>query len=158
MHADLPRLPGPLRNLLAAADAVALARPDLADWFRAGVGAFLSGEVSSLDVALGLRGAGLDLPATELARARRNHALRQCWEAFPWERGESTTGRGRRFVAFLSSFEVAVLPRLRSGGRRPASPLEAAALAAFEAVVNRGRVPLTWNGLAPIVLAVDDDP
>ena len=124
----------------------------LAAWFCAAVQAFETGTARSLDLALGLRGRGIELPPRTLARAARNEALTRAWMLFPDRPDETIAARGRRFTAWLADFGVRRWPRLRTQGRPPASALDEAARDAFAAADGQIPVPTSWDGLRPILL------
>jgi len=125
---------------------------EVAAWFHAGVEAFEGGAVRSLDVALGLRGRGIELPPRTLARAARDAALRQAWLLFPDRHGETVAGRGRRFASWLADFEQRRWPRILDGGRPPSSALEDAARDAFAAAEGQVKVPVSWDRLRIILI------
>ncbi|EGV27622.1 hypothetical protein ThidrDRAFT_4568 [Thiorhodococcus drewsii AZ1] len=125
---------------------------ELADWFGEGVNEFEGGAKRSLDMALGLRGRGIELPPRTLARAARDAALVRVWLLFPDRPDETIATRGRRFAAWLTDFGLRRWPRIQSGARAPADALEAEACAAFEAAEPLVKVPASWDRLRAIVL------
>jgi hypothetical protein len=157
MVRDLPPLSGPLANLLKVAEIVAIHDPTLHLWFGEGVAAFVRGDVGALDIGLGLRARGRSLPPAVLARAARDEALRQAIDLFPGaDPAEQTNARLTRLARYLKNFQTAVLPRLRSGARRPRSGLEAAALAAFDAIGDHGTAALGARQLLAVFRARED--
>lgn len=135
---------GRLRDLVRVSRLVNDHLPDLAPWFGGAVDEFMSGQAAALDLALGIRGEGVRLPPTQIALAERNQALHRAWVLFPGKPGESTTGRGERFVKYLIQFEVCAIPLLSSGNTRTA--LDDEALRAFQAA----KVPTSWRRLNDI--------
>ncbi|MBV5331233.1 hypothetical protein JZU69_02230 [bacterium] len=141
------RITGRLRDLARVSRVVNEHLPDLAPWFGGAVDDFMTGKVAALDLALGVRGEGVRLPATQIALAERNHALVRAWLLFPGKPKESTTRRGERFINYLIHFEGYIMPLLASRG--PRNALEAEALQACQA----GKMPHSWRRCYDIIRA-----
>jgi hypothetical protein len=141
------RITARLRDLARVSRLVNEHLPDQAPWFCGAVDDFMTGKAAALDLALGVRGEGVRLPATQIALAKRNQALVRAWVLFPGKPRESTKRRGERFISYLIHFEGCIMPLLASRGPRTA--LEAEALQACQA----GKMPRSWRHCSNIICA-----
>lgn len=121
--------------------------PDVARWLHAGACEFQAGRSKSLCGALGLRGRGIALPATQAALAARNGHLR---EAFAHVVGATAPQRLDAFRHLVGRFSTDAWPRVRHL-RDPPERFNAIQRALFRAHATGIRPPSSRSQLAAIV-------
>lgn len=136
-----------LAQLIGELETQATLSPEVARWLHAGACQFQAGRARCLSLALGLRGRGIALPATQAAKNRRNAHLRA---AFVHVVGATEHQRLEVFRGLIRRFATDTWPRLRTLSAPPAT-LNALQRELFHAFATGIDPPRSHSQMAAII-------
>ncbi|RJS95281.1 hypothetical protein [Salinisphaera sp. Q1T1-3] len=122
---------GNFRDLTRALEAGSALPDHVVVWLHDGCARFYAGEVSSLDIALGIRGQGINLPVNQYAWQTRDMELAAAYQHIE---GRSERARLQELRRQIRAFGSRTWPRVRAYSEPPdrLTPLQVHLFRAFQ--------------------------